>query len=348
MAQDQSEEKTLPPSKKKLDDLRRRGQVASSRDMIGAAAFAGGAGVLLIAPSGMAAACFGLFSAAGAASGQELAVGLTQMAGPFRTALLWAVLPPLAAAPLLAILAALVVLRGVPFAVQPVTPNLKHINPVEGFKRLFKLRTLLELIKSVVKVIALGAVALGLLVTGAPSLAQVPACGLDCTVPMLTVLARPMLMAAVGLFGVAGLLDVGVQRWLFTREQKMGITEAKRERRDQDGDPHVRRHRGKLVQEGAQGAARLGLAQATLLVHDSEVAAGLRYRRGETPVPILVCLGRGARARTLLAEARGFGLSLAYDTELAPVLVTRAKLGKAVPDDTFQAVAKHLSRAGLV
>ena len=178
---------------------------------------------------------------------------------------------------------------------------------------------------------------------------MVSSCGLPCVQDVFQRLAAPLLVAASVVFFVAGLTDLWLQNWFFQRDQRMSKTEAKRERKDMEGDPTLRRERRRLIREAADGPARLGVRQAMLLVHDGSAAAvGLRFQRGEMLLPLVVCRGRGERALTLMAEAATLGIVHVRDDNLARDLARRTPPGSPVPEDTFRAVATLLSQAGLV
>jgi type III secretion protein U len=74
----------------------------------------------------------------------------------------------------------------------------------------------------------------------------------------------------------------------------------------------------------------------------------LRFVRGETPVPVVVCRGMGEMAGKLLSEAAVMGMPVAVDAALTQTLVKHAPPGQFIPENTYQPAAAALSRAGLV
>jgi type III secretion protein U len=349
MANDQSEEKTLPASKKKLADARRKGQVARSKDLVSGISLAGALGLLAFGGAGAAGAAIAMFNEAGEVAAGDFATGLGAMAAALSASARRIVLPFYLLIPLLIVLSAMVMLRGIPFAFDPITPKADNINPVEGLKRLFKLKSLIELVKSLVKMLLLGTAVVLVLASGLQTLVLLPACGMACVPGAVRGIALPLLGAAAGLFLVVGLADAGLQHWLFLREQKMGITEARRERKDMDGDPLVKRERRRLLREAVRMPGGLGMRRATLVVHDGQrMAVGLRFRLNETPVPLVVCRGSGDRGTALLDEAARRDVPMVEDNELALSLFRRAAPGVVIPEDTYKAVAQALARAKLV
>jgi type III secretion protein U len=348
VANDQSEEKTLPPSRKKLRDAREKGQVARSRDLTSGISLAGALGFLMLGSGGIVAASIAMFETAGNVAAGDFAFGLHAITGAVAQAALRSVLPLLVLGPVLVVLASIVMLQGIPFAIDPLVPRAEKINPAEGFKRLFKLRSFVELAKSLVKLLLIAALTLVVLAGGLNALIQVPSCGIGCVPSVLHALSLPLLSGVAAVFLIAGLIDVGLQRWLFLRDQKMSPSEAKRERKDMEGDPHLRRERRRIMREAVRLAGGLGLRRANVVVHDGgETTIGLRYKINEMPAPVVVCRARGDRARGMLDEARELRLPSTEDASLAANLY-RVAPGHGIPEQLFRPVALALSRAGVV
>jgi type III secretion protein U len=348
MANDTSEEKTLAPSQKKLRDARKKGQVARSKDLNAGFALVGGVGALVLFSGGAVAAMEAMFQTAGDDAAGDFATGLSHIGRAMETAYMQAALPILVAVPVMVVLASMIMLRGIPFAVDPITPKFERINPAEGLKRLFGLKSVVELVKSLTKAVAIAAVFIVLLRGGVNALALVPSCGVGCVGGTLHGLAVPLLWAACVIFLIGGVADVGLQRWLFQRDQKMSVSEAKRERKDIDGDPILKQERRRLMAE-ARRAGTLGMKRATAAVRDSgrdgALVIGLRYVAGETPVPMVVCKGRDARAGSLVREANDLGVPVVDDSELVAALAGTAP-GQFVPERTYRIAALALARAG--
>lgn len=348
MANDQSEEKTLPPTRKKLRDAREKGQVARSRDLTSGISVAGAIGFLMLGSGTIVTTSVAMFEAAGNVAAGDFATGLRVVSAAVTQAALRSVLPLLVLGPVLVVIASMVMLRGVPFSTDPLVPRMEKINPAEGFKRLFRLRSLVELVKSLVKMVLVAVLAVVVLAGGLNALMQVPSCGVGCIQGVVRALGVPLLAGVAGVFVVAGLIDVGLQRWLFLRDQKMSPSESKRERKDMEGDPHLRRERRRIMREAVRLAGGLGLRRATMVVHDGGgITIGLRYKINEMPAPVVVCRAQGERATTMLAEAREFRLPSAEDASLAASLY-RVPPGHGIPENLFRPMALALARAGVV
>ena len=347
MAKDSSEEKTLPPSRKKLRDAREKGQVPKSKDLTSGVALAGGLAYLMLGSGSILAAAVAMIDKAGDVAAGDFQLGLAAMIPVIGHAALGAVLPLLLIAPALVIASAMVVLQGIPFSVTPVVPKADAINPAEGFKRLFAMRSLVELVKSLAKVVVLACVLVAILAGGLDSLVLAPSCGMGCVEHVFHHLAVPLLAAAALAFLLVGVADVGLQRWLFMRDQRMGVSERKRERKDMEGDPHLRGERRRIMREALRLAGGLGMRRATIVIYGAGMTVGLRYKIRDMPAPVPVCRGREDRGRALLADAARLGIAATEDAELAELLY-KLPLGHGVPPSFYRMIALALTRVGAI
>ena len=134
-----------------------------------------------------------------------------------------------------------------------------------------------------------------------------------------------------------------VQRWLFRRDMRMSLTEAKRERKDMDGDPHVRGALRRLREQAARGELkRTGFGLATAMIYGGGHVVGLRYVPGETLLPMAVGKASGARAEHLVALVRSGDGPLFEDAVLAAARSAEVRLGDMVPPRHFDRVSRAL------
>lgn len=348
MSGDSSEEKTLPPSQKKLQDARKKGQVPHSKDLVGAATLGATIGTGWVAVGVLFASGAAMLDAAGHAATLGMGPGLRSLGGVLQQTFMSTAVPVMGAVVVAALLANMVVLKGLVFATDPVTPKMSNVNPVEGFKKLFNMKAFVELAKNLFKMVLLAVILVLTLWGGLRALAYAPPCGFSCVVGATKAITLALLAASVLVFLVAGGADVLLQRWLFTRDQKMGVSEQKREHKEQEGDPHIAGQRKKLMREAADAPAKLGASQASIMVHDGAGAVvGLRFVQGEMPVPMVVCRAKGERASAMLGEARGRGTPVSENKALVEGLA-KAVPGAWIPEETYSPAAMVLSQHGLV
>lgn len=343
MSGDTTEEKDLPPSAKKLKDARRKGQVAQSKDMVGAVTTTTAFCYLLIR-------CVPLFATL--SDSLQTLPELLDRPFPEAVAVLWgrigadlalAVAPFIALLAIAAIVTNVVVHGGVLVAVDPILPKFERLDPVAGFKRMFGLKTSIELIKSLVKVGALLTLIYVILIRSLQTLVEIPVCGLRCAPTIIGRLVQPLVLTSIGVFLVVGALDIGIQRWLFRREMRMTRSEQKRERKEQEGDPMIKRqHR----QHRHGGAAKTGLRNATFVIRSADVALALRFALPDAGVPVLVARGADDGALQLLDEARALNLPVVFDAATTALIARRLAVGRMITQDMFQPVIACMRRAG--
>lgn len=116
-----------------------------------------------------------------------------------------------------------------------------------------------------------------------------------------------------------------------------------------DGDPLIKSERRRQRNEMQALATKLGLGRASMIIGTTDGwVIGVRYVRGETPVPVIVCRASPEEALLMLQEAYDLGIPHAPDKGLAAEIARRTVLGDPVPDASFQAVADWLVVARLI
>lgn len=341
------EEKKLPPSSKKLRDARKKGQLARSSDLVSAAGTCAAIAFLLIQAGSLEESWSGALLLGDKVHAMPFPAAARQIAGGLAQLAAETVLPFLAAMIGASFMMNMVINRGFIFSLEPMMPKGSHINPVEGLKRIFGLRALIELVKTIVKAAILGSIFLLVILGMWKTLIFLPVCGMSCMGYIAGAEVKMLLGIAAIAFIVGGILDFLIQRALFMRDMRMTETEAKREFKEQEGNPQLKAEFKRLRQEASVEPA-LGVRQASIIIYGTGVAIGVRYVKGETGVPIIVCRGKNATADRILAQARDEGRPIIEDGPLARRLLKGAKLGGAVPSNFFQAVAKLLYAAGKV
>ena len=344
---DASEQKSLPASAKKLQEARKRGQISHSHDFVSAVGAVAAIAYLWSYAGNIVGLWRETLLLAVALQNEPFQVALPQL-GAALIALCWrSILPLLAIVIAAAMLANLAINRGFLFSLAPMTPNLEHINPFTGLKRIVALRNWIELAKTLVKGILLGSTLVIVVAGTLNTLVRLPICGEGCIGFVFGSMAQLLLAIGIGFFLVTGLIDVVLQRWLFLRDMRMTITESKRELQEQEGNPLVRSTRRRQREEQAQEPP-LGPRRATIFVRGDGVIVGLRYVRGETAIPIVVCRARGAAVRSLADIAASAGIPIATEPALARNLRRKPRLGAAIASQQFERVARAMLAAGLV
>jgi flagellar biosynthesis protein FlhB len=268
---------------------------------------------------------------------------------PFRILARAALLPTLAALAICAaasaggILATVLQTRG-RFWPNLALPDLSRLFEPGRLKRLLTRQLLVDLGLAAVKVVALGWVAWtsvrGEFVTLPRWLAMTTGDQLAQTFAILLNAGWRLLLVGLLLAGA----DVAVTRWRFMKKMRVTKQEAKREAREEDGDPTLRGKRKQRHRELSRGRARVEVPRAdALLVNPTHVAIALRYRRDEGRAPRVIAKGKGALAEYMRDLARENAIPIVQDVPLARLLYRKVKVGREVPASTYKAVAAVLA-----
>ncbi|OAF03752.1 EscU/YscU/HrcU family type III secretion system export apparatus switch protein [Bradyrhizobium centrolobii] len=340
-----TEEKELPPTPKKLRDARKKGQSPRTADFVSAVSACVGLGCLWLRAGLIKDEWHQAIRLVDKLQRQPFHIAVERALGGLIELAVATVGPFLGTTVGAAILAGFLANGGLTFSFEPLKPNLEKMDPIKGLKRIATMRSLIELGKTLVKIFVLGASLLLTIIGSWKALVHLPACGMDCFGVVFTEV-KLLIGIAVGAFLIGGLTDLLIQRWLFLRDMRMTKTEAKRESKEMQGNPEVKREHRRL-REQAANEPPLGIHRATLILVGQAMLVGLRYVRGETGVPVLVCRGEGEAASVLLAKARTLRLCIVQDHVLTRQLIHNAKLGNAVPAQHFEAVARALYTTGL-
>jgi flagellar biosynthesis protein FlhB len=335
-------EKTEKPTPQRLKKARKEGQIPRTQELgtwLGMAA----ASVLLpmIASKGFE-EVQELFLQIRAVATRPETSSITALLGQALTAFLTTVLPLALALMVVGVLAS-ASQGGVTFATKGMKPTLKKFNPATGLKRMFGTQGLWEVVKAIIKTVALGAVVIitsdraQTLVSGAGGLplSAVIDVFVDSAILMFRVVAVTGLIIAVA--------DYVVVRQKMMKQLKMSKYEITQEHKQAEGDPHMKAQRKGVALSMSRNRMMAEVTEAdVLLVNPTHVAVALKYEAAKG-APRVVAKGAGevaARLREIAAEAR---VPMVQDIPLARALHASCELGQEVPPQLFTAVARVLA-----
>jgi len=302
MSGDESEEKTLPATSRKLKKQREKGSVVTSKETVMSLTGIVAVVYLYARRSSIAEKMEGLWIIDPANKEQTFDIIIQAKAVIVMQLAQEIVLPLIGLIGVISILSGLTVAGGPVFSFESLTPKFEKINPASGFKRIFSRKAFLTFLMHVIRLSALGSIFALILVNGYSAMMLAPVCGLGCATDTFQSVILPMVIGAVAVMFAMAVFDYLLQRAEFLREQKMTMTEFKHEMKDQMGDPHMRGH---LKQERRQMiVAPTGAGQALLVISSgSKMSVGIRYVEGETPAPLVVAKTKGPEARRRMLKA---------------------------------------------
>jgi len=242
MADTEQSERTEPPSQRRLDQARERGQVPRSRELGNFATMIGGSATLVVLGGWAAGRMAEVMRAGLSVTPQQLADPLSMLGtlGMATRSMIGMLLPVFAAVVVL-LFAAAIALGGWNISLEPMIPDFSRLSPLEGIKRLFGVQGAGELGKALLKVLVVGGVCAGVAmhlfgdVMGVGHMAPRAAIGRGA---YLVALAFVMLSASLS---VVALVDVPLQLFQYHRNLRMTRQEVRDEAKESDGNPETKR-----------------------------------------------------------------------------------------------------------
>ena len=338
-------EKSEQPSPKRLQEARRKGQVATTRDLSPVVVLFGGVGLLTLwAPT-----AWRHFQHQ-SQSWFELAGTLTldpNTAYALFSGISEHIFLPLLPFPL--IMAALAVgamlIQTGPLWVEDVF-RLKpsKMNPVNGLKRVVSLRGVVELSKSLMKV-GLVVIIVYLVISGdLKQLVQLSTLSTGDALSATWTIAIKIVLWAGFFFLILALADLMYQRWQFSRDMRMTKQEVKEESKDIEGDPLIRSRRLSLQRERSRQRMMQAVPKADVVItNPTHVAVAVRYEAGTMDAPTVVAKGAGVLAEKIKQIARRAGVPIIENRSLARGLYRTVKIGQEIPADLYRAAAEVLA-----
>lgn len=333
-----SEEKNEAPTSKKLEDARKKGQVAVSRDM-----------ARVIALSAVMELAFLTEPLWREAIEALLTLSISRLGQPFSASL--AELSYAAGKLLLLVFGCCFIFCsvigifsfwgqfGVLIATESITPNFNKLNPAEGAKQLFSKKKLMEVLLALCKAILAGLV-LYLLIRGElANIVQLAAGTPKDIYFAFFILVRAVFHTLIGIFLALAILDFAIQKYFHINSLKMSMDEIKREYKESEGDPMLKGVRKQLAREWAMEdpAAKTAKANA-VVVNPTHFAIALLFD-DTTPVPMVLAKGKDETAQAMIAKARECGIPIIRHVWLARTLYATAKSDTVVPKSSYEAVA---------
>jgi Flagellar biosynthesis pathway, component FlhB len=338
------DQKTEKPTPKKRADAAREGDVLMSRELATALMMLAGAGWLFAAGGW-------LVQSAGDLLRRGLTLGPDDVAhfAPGEALLRNGaeILLPLASLFALALLAGIAgpaMLGSLGWRGKALAFKGNRINPLNGIKRIFGTQGLIELLKSIAKVLLLGSIGYWLVARSLPAVMTMASADLNAGIGLAgRAIGQAMLALAGGLVVIA-LIDVPAQ--LFQRNKRLMMTkqEVKEEMRQSEGAPELKQAQRQRAQEILSGSARKAVSEATvILTNPTHFSVALRYRPGIDAAPVVVARGRGDVALAIRELARSADVPLLEYPQLTRAIYFTARAGRMIPQELFVAVATVLA-----
>jgi flagellar biosynthetic protein FlhB len=339
------EDRTEQPSEKRLREARERGDVPRSRELGNVAVLGGAVLALKVTADSM-----------GAASRDWLRDALTidpalidapDRLLPHAASLLIGLLVPmlpLFAAALIACFAAPMVMGNLRFAGKALQPDINRLNPMSGLKRMYGRESLVELVRSLLRVLLIGGIAGWMVYRAFDTLVALPHASLEVAVSEGVGLATTALLAMVAGLGLLAAIDVPWQHFQHRSKLKMTKQELRDELKESEGNPEVKARVRQVAREMSRRRMMEAVPTADVVItNPTHYAVALKYSAGAMRAPKVVAKGVDEMALAIRDVAGKHRIAVVEAPPLARALYRLAKVDQEIPVKLYAAVAQVLS-----
>lgn len=342
MAGDSKTEKATP---KRRQDERKKGNVLTSKDVITIASLAGGFFALkLLLPNMIGnlqlffSRCMGFATTATDISdtfvmeiGRSLALEFVIIA------------LPIAIISITMAVAATIAQTKPMFVPDSLKPKFNRINPIEGFKRLFSVRSFFDVIKGIVKISILIAILYTFISGSILSVSRMLDMELSESGAVLLSMATKLVFQICLAFAVISVLDYFFQWWEYERQIKMSKHELKEEYKQMEGDPQIKSKIREVQRKMATSRMMQSVADADVVIKNpTHYAVALKYDLDRDNAPILLAKGQDYLALRIIKEAEEKGVYVMENKPLARAIYATTDINQEIPADFYGTVAEIL------
>lgn len=233
---------------------------------------------------------------------------------------------------------------GFAFTGKPLTPDISKIDPLSGFKKLFSLNSIAELVKSLLKVSILTYVVYVNVAkewNSLPFLMNMEVAGSAAYMGKVTITIMSKTLWVLALIAV---IDYGYQKWNYEKGLRMSKEELKEEHKEMEGDPAVKARIKSIQREMARKRMMQDVPTADVVVtNPTHLAVAIKYDRSKGNAPIVVAKGAGYIAQKIRELAKNSKVPVIENKPLARSLFKHVEVGKEIPVTLYKAVAEILA-----
>ena len=238
---------------------------------------------------------------------------------------------------------------GINFAPKSMAFKASRIDPIAGLKRMFSAKSLVELGKSILKVVLLFGVA-GLLIYGQmPGILRLSEGTLNGAMSKISDVLPALLGAMLIVLFIIAAIDYAWQSYSHSKKLKMSRQEQKDEHKQTEGSPEVKAkiRRMQMEQSHASSQQRESLENVSdataIITNPTHFAVALKYVAGEAGAPVVLAMGKGRIAEQIIERANDASITIMRSPLLARALFFTSEIGGEISEKLYNAVAIALA-----
>lgn len=344
-------EKTEPATQKKLDDARKDGNVAKSKDLVTAVTLVVLFVVLRVTIGNIGMGfmetfqnVYGKIETYANPNSYEITYNATKtlMLDAFKTGAL-SILPIFIVALVVGFVGDLVQVKW-KVTSKPLQPKFSKINPLKGFKRIFSLQSLMNLGKSIALVLIIVFVVFQTIRNQLGLLFSLYDVSLMDALSIIGSLVINLGIEISVIYLIVGVVDYIYQKIKFRNDMKMTKQEVKDEYKNSEGDPQIKGQQKQRMRQASMRRMMKDLPTADVVItNPTHFAVALRYESGKDTAPVVVAKGEDFLAQKIKDRAKECDIEIVENKPLARALYANVDVGQEIPEELYQAVAEVLA-----
>ncbi|MBE5988545.1 flagellar biosynthetic protein FlhB [Lacrimispora xylanisolvens] len=229
------------------------------------------------------------------------------------------------------------------FTKSNMAPKFERLNPIKGIKNLISLKSLVELIKNLIKIIILSVILYQIIKGDLRAVARtIDMNVMDSSVYVLNSIMDMVMKVSIVFLAIAG-FDYFYQWWDYERQIKMSKQEMKEEYKQTEGNPEIKGRIRNIQRERARSRMMQSVPTADVIIRNpTHFAVALRYDIEKDNAPVLLAKGQDELALRIVAIGEEHGIYVLENKPLARGIFASTKVGEPIPPEYYGMVAEIL------
>lgn len=344
-------EKTEQPTTKKLEDARKEGQVAKSKEIANAFGILAFFLILKVYIGSMGISFIECFHAVYSQisdvikmyGGNLPVASLQVIIRSMMLQLLLIIAPILLIGFAVAIVCDIVQVKWKP-TTKPLQPKFNKLNPIKGFGRIFSANSLMELLKSIAKLGVIGYMVYSYLKGRTGQIFLLYDITLNQAIGLIGEIVIDLGIRIAAVYMIIAFLDYAYQKWKFKEDMKMTKQEVKDEYKNQEGDPQIKGKQKQRMREASMRRMMQQLPEADVVItNPTHYAVAIKYDPDKYDAPYVLAKGENYLAQRIKDIAKENDIEIVENKPLARMLYANVEVGELIPPELYQAVAEVLA-----
>ncbi|MBU3180631.1 fused FliR family export protein/FlhB family type III secretion system protein [Clostridium psychrophilum] len=230
------------------------------------------------------------------------------------------------------------------FTGEPLKPDLKKLNPISGFKKIFSMRSVVDLIKNLAIVSTISYIAYNFVKDNYMDIMTYGSLKVEAMLGVFGSLVVSIFFKISIVMLIISIIDFSYQKYKHNKELKMSMQEIKEEYKQQEGDPLIKSKIRQKQREMATSRMMQQVPDATVVItNPTHLAIAIKYEQGGEGAPTVTAIGADNVAIKIKEVASANDVPIIENKPLARLIYSELEIGSEIPTEMYQAVAEILA-----